>query len=145
MENKVFTPINTQEEFDNMIKDRLARETAKYADFEKIKQENEAYKQQIATANGKITEYDEQIKGLNSKIKSYETDSVKTRIALEMGIPYLLASRLNGDDEASIRKDAESIMKLIGPSEPAPIADREGKKTKSEDEAYLELLKSLEK
>lgn len=145
MEDKSFTPINTQEEFDNRIKDRLARETAKYADYEQIKQENDAYKQQISVANGKITGFDEQIKELNSKIKGYESDSVKTRIALELGLPHALASRLTGEDEAAIRKDAEAIMKLIGPSAPAPTADRETTKGKSENAAYLELLKKLEK
>lgn len=145
MEEKSFTPINTQEEFDNRIKDRLARETAKYADYERIKQENDTYKQQIAAVNEKVTGYDEQIKSLNSKIKGYESDSVKTRIALELGLPHALANRLTGDDEAAIRKDAENIMKLIGPSAPAPTADRENTKEKTENAAYLELLKKLEK
>ena len=40
--------------------------------------------------------------------------SVKTRIAHEFGIPYELASRLSGEDEDAIRKDAETLSQLIG-------------------------------
>ena len=52
------------------------------------------------------------------------------RIAHEIGIPYELASRLTGEDEATIRKDAESLSKVIGRSgavaplgstEPVPV------------------------
>ena len=49
----------------------------------------------------------------DAMIKSYETNSVKMRIAHENGIPFELASKLSGDDEESIKKDAETMAKFL--------------------------------
>ena len=56
----------------------------------------------------------------------YETASVKTKIALELGLPYQMADRLTGTDEESIRKDAESMVVLIGMNKPkVPLGNPE--------------------
>lgn len=133
-----FQPINTQEEFDAAIEDRLTRERdtiqKKYADYDDLKQKATAYdteksthEQAIADANAKILGYEKQIDDLNTKIKEYETDSVKTRITLELGLPFELRSRLKGETEEDIRKDAEGLTKLFGKQKksPPPLADPE--------------------
>lgn len=121
-----FTPITTQEQFDKAITDRLQRERAKYADYDQLKANAEKYKDydvlkkkaesydadkqkwetDLAKANTTIAEQ-------KDKIKGYETDSVKTRIANEFGLPYEMIDRLKGSSEDEIRKDAETISKLI--------------------------------
>ena len=59
-------------------------------------------------------------------MKGYESDSVKTRIAHEAGIPYELAGRLAGEDEDAIRKDAETVAKLLKTGQqPAPLKSTE--------------------
>lgn len=144
-----FTPITTQEQFNEAIKDRLNREkdtlSKKYEgyvspeDMEKVKSD---YDKQIANLTKsaedqakKYADYDKKIAERDARIKSYESASVKTRIAHEVGLPYELASRLSGEDEESIRKDAESLSKLIGTHQPvAPLAagsDDTGKESKS--------------
>lgn len=120
-----FTPITTQEAFDAAIGERLKREretiTKKYADYDDLKTRAETAEKQLADTNAalkdaseKLTSHETSIADLQKKVKAYETDSVKTRIANELGIPYEFASRLNGDEEADIRKDAEGIAKLLG-------------------------------
>ena len=47
-------------------------------------------------------------------IKGYEANSVKMRIAHEVGIPYELAGRLTGENEEALRKDAEGLIKIMG-------------------------------
>lgn len=150
-----FKPINTQEEFDTAIKDRLARERdslqRKYADYDDLKQkataydtEKSAHEQAIAAANTKISDYETQIGDLNKKIKGYETDSVKTRIALELGLPFELRSRINGETEDDIRKDAEGLAKLIGKQKnpPPPLKGTESE-VDGEDAAYKKLRENL--
>lgn len=106
----------------------------KYGDYDALKKKTAEQEQQIATltkeaseAAKKYAEYDKTVAELNAKIKGYETDSVKTRIARETGIPYELAERLTGDTEDDIRKDAEGLAKLLGRNEnPAsPLRDTE--------------------
>ena len=63
----------------------------------------------------------------DAALKKYETDSVKTRVALAAGLPYEMATRLSGEDEESIKKDAEAMAKLFaGRRQPTPpLADPE--------------------
>lgn len=152
-----FTPITTQEQFDSMMKDRLERERGSLAkkyegytspdDLAKVKKDYDA---QISTLSKdaetkakKYADYDKQLADRDSKIKSYETASVKTRIAHETGLPYEMASRLSGDTEDDIRKDAEVLVKLIGGSkQKAPLADSEGDQS-GQNGAIRALAKSL--
>ena len=117
-----FKPINTQEEFDVAISDRLKREREKYADYDNLKTQNssqakkiEDLEKSLKDANDKIGGHQKTVDELNAKIKGYETDSAKTRIALAAGLPYEMASRLKGDTEDEIKKDAESLAKMMGP------------------------------
>ena len=124
-----FTVIETQEAFDAAIAERLDRQkksiekemAEKYADYDKIKAANESYAKQIADQEktiGELTESKDTIAkekaDLESKLSANEKATTKIRIAHETGIPYELASRLSGDDEDSIRKDAESLKGLMG-------------------------------
>lgn len=147
-----FKEIKTQEEFDAAIKDRLEREREKYSDYESLKSKASSYEAEISKlkeANqgfkDKEAGYNTKIAELNSKIKGYESDSVKTRIALEQGLPYEMASRLNGEDEDSIRKDAETISRLLKLGKPTPpIHTDENEKYDSKKAGFKKLLSNLE-
>lgn len=54
----------------------------------------------------------------DARIQTYETDALKSRIAHEVGLPFEMSSRLNGSTEADIRKDAQSLLKLLKPKNP---------------------------
>lgn len=119
-EAKEFTPITTQEELDARIGDRLQRERRKYSDYESLK-EKVSQMSDYDDLKTKVTKYDADISSLktqleeaNTKIKGYESRSVKQRIAREEGIPLEMADRLTGEDEAAIRKDAQSLKPFIG-------------------------------
>lgn len=133
-----FTPIETQEQLDRVIGERIRRAEAKavepYADYDDLKNQvaslTEQLNKQTETINGHKTVVDD----LNAKLHQYETASVKTAVALELGIPYQMASRLTGDDEAAIRKDAEAMAKLINPpNAPAPLPSGGGAKTSTSE------------
>ncbi len=136
-----FEVIQTQEQFDAAIADRLRREREtigkKYADYDDLKKTNADYEKQIGEmtkaadeAAKKYAKYDKQLTEMQNKLKGYETNSVKMRIAHETGIPYELAERLSGETEDDIRKDAESLSKYIGKSKsPAPLKSTESSST----------------
>ena len=120
-----FTAITTQEQFDAAIGARLQREretlAKKHGDYDDLKTKVADYEKQIGEmsknaeeASKKYAGYDKTLAELQSKVKGYESASVKTRIAHEVGLPYELAGRLSGDDENTIRKDAETLSKLLG-------------------------------
>ena len=158
------TPITTSEQLDSIVSERtnsivqarLEREAKKYASYtspEDLKAMKEKYDKQIgdlngalSTANEKEAKYDADIAERDAKIKGYETASVKTRIAHELGLPYEMHSRLNGETEDEIRKDAEALAKLFEASNnPAPMASAETKvkETDSKTAAYKEMLRQM--
>lgn len=88
-----FEPITTQEAFDAAVADRLAP----FADYDDLKAQNADYA---------------------SHIHAFEMSELKTRIAHEVGIPFDLSQRLAGENEDAIRKDAQSLAKLLKPQTP---------------------------
>lgn len=147
-----FKEIKTQEEFDNAIKERLDRERAKFKDYDELKTTIQNLNNELATARTTLQQnadakkdLDNQIAELNKKIKGYETDSAKTRIALECGLPYELAGRLTGESEEDIKKDAEKLAGMMKPPTPAPTKAPESGPGDLINEAYKSLLSNVSK
>lgn len=148
-----FKIIETQEELNEVIKDRINREREKYADYEQLKSDNaklktdyESLNQQFAELTSKSSNYDSEIATLNSKVKAYETDSAKTRIALEKGLPFEFAKRLSGETEDEINADAEKMAKLFQSRSYTPPQFSHDTTTKDNvDLSLRELAKSLTK
>ena len=146
-----FKPINTQEEFDAAIKERLSREKAKYSDYDQLKsrvaeleEENVGLKSTIEATNQSKADADKQLEEMQNKIAGYETASLRTRVALQHGLPYDLADRLQGTDEESFKADAERLAGYIKKSQPvAPIRDSEPVLEKTEDTLYKNLVQGL--
>lgn len=152
-----FKVIETQEQLDALIGDRIARAEKKaqenaakeYADYASLKEKVTAYETQLADYGKKLADAQEAAKGhntevanLQAKIKEYETASVKARIANEVGLPYELAGRLAGDSEEAIRQDAETMAKFI--SKPAaPMRSTAQPVGDNIEEAYRALANSL--
>ena len=148
-----FKPIETQEELDNIIKERLKRERESTQKKFEGWISPEDHQKALDDANKAFDDYktahagDEQtIADLTAKNKAYETASLKTRIAHEVGLSYEWRDRISGDDEESIRKDAEALKKLVG-SGNAPL-NTKSTETSQPDEstlAYKTLLNGIQK
>lgn len=96
-------PINNQEEFDAAVAE--------------VHGDVKGLQNQVSTLT---TERD----ALQGKVKGYETDALKRKIAQEKGIPMDMASRLTGDDEKALRADADTMAGLLKAYKgPAPLHD----------------------
>nr|DAI42538.1 MAG TPA: major capsid protein [Caudoviricetes sp.] len=148
-----FKPITTQEEFDAAIKERLSREKAKYNDYdqlkslvEDLKKENVDLKSTIEADRQSKADADKQLEDMQKQIAGYETASLRTRVALQYGLPYDLADRLQGTDEDSFKADAERLAGFMKPvSKVAPVKSTEPIVPKEDDERtmYRNLVKNL--
>lgn len=94
----------TQADVDRFIQERLAREKAKYADYDEIKAENEALKAKIAEAD--------------AAGKAATLDSLKQKVAVDMKLPPSLARRLQGATEEELKADGAKLLAELGPREP---------------------------
>lgn len=144
-----FKIIETQEQFDQAIKERLEREHAKvskeyeeklYGLNEQIKaltKENGSVKESLE----KMADKDKEIDALKGQVKGYEKAKLRTDIALQYNIPYNLSDRIQGDDEEAMKKDAESLAKHFQKAE--PIAPPKEVNQDKKGDAYQELLNNL--
>jgi len=151
-----FKTIETQEELDQIIQGRLDRQkeslVKQYSDYDDLKKqvstltnENTSLQSTISKSKEKYADYDQNIENLNSKISGYETANLKTKIALENGLPYDLADRLVGDDEESLKADAERLAGFVKKDDPVPpLKDSEPNTGSDENSAYKNLIDNLE-
>ena len=149
-----FKAIETQEEFDRIISERLSRQKESFekqlADYDQLKTAKADLENQVGTLQSTIEQskagqedYTKQISDLTSKVAGYETANLRTRIALQNGLPYDLADRLVGDDEESIKADAERLSSFVTKQHLAPLKDVEPNIQKDENSAYRKLVEGL--
>lgn len=151
-----FKIIETQEQLDAILKDRLERERktveSRFSDYDAIKSRNAELETQLSDLQSRMDAqaskyqgYDDQIAALTQTVRDHETASAKTRIALETGLPYELASRLNGSTDEELRADAANIKKLIGTRAAAPLASTEPVAADPKAAAWQTMLNNLGK
>lgn len=127
-----FTAITTQEQLDAIIGSRLKEDRerrknegwlspkdaeARVADLQKQIEDLTKEKDSLTAS---IAEKDTSIAERDASIKRYETASVKSRVADEIGLNRKLIDRISGETEDDIRKDAQALKDLFGTSQSAP-------------------------
>lgn len=143
-----FEPIETQEQLDEVIKGRLEREREKYKDYlspEAVKEKYEGF----MSAEDAAKKYEgyispEDAKKKDDKIAAYERASVKTKVAKEYNIPESLVSRLVGETEEELKKDAEQLAADLKLTKKAPPrVDHEGSDEDGDRAELKKMLKGL--
>ena len=149
-----FKAIETQDELDRVISERLSRQKESFekqlTDYDQLKTAKADLESQVGTLQSTIEQsksgqedYTKQISDLTSKVAGYETANLRTRIALQNGLPYDLADRLVGEDEESIKADAERLSSFVTKQHSAPLKDVEPNIQKDENSAYRKLVDGL--
>lgn len=137
-----FKTINTQEEFDAALRERLERERAKYVDYEDLKKqagEADRLRSQLSTATAeldklktdstavasRLAERDKTVSDLTERAVKAEKSLLRRKVAEECKIPASLADRLTGETEEELRKDAQLLAQYVQPTHAAPLASVE--------------------
>ena len=84
---------------------------AKFEEAEKKRQEAEMSEMDRLQA---------QLQTVQAERDALRIDGLKRRIAAEVGLPDALALRLNGDDEATLKADAEALALTLPKQAPTP-------------------------
>lgn len=151
--SKILGHLENSADLIKQVESEVGREFVPRADFNAKNTELKALEKQVGDLNLNLTSlskekeaFDKTISDLNGKVSTYELASLKARIAHEKGIPYELAGRLTGDNEETLKADAESLSKLIGSaSKPAapPLKSTEPPTGDGKDSAYKALLTNI--
>ena len=159
-----FVPIETQEQFDAMVKDRVERAKSAGAkdarkefetqlkDLEQLKESVTAKETEIGTLKAKITDLEaekktsgESYQSMQKELSQVKLSALKQRIAIDAGIPLEMADRLNGEDEESIKEDAEKVKGFWGAKHVAPSFNNESAPTDPTEEGYRAMARFLER
>ena len=133
-----FVAINTQEEFDKAIAERIAREQKKYADYDELKKQSA----ELAELKGKG--YEAKITGLETELENVrrslaekdktsgelltraekaEKSLLRRKVADAHKLPAGLADRIHGETKEEMNKDAEALSAFVTTGEAgAPLA-----------------------
>lgn len=74
---------------------------------------------QLKTLADEKADLETQLSEKDDTIANYEKDSVKIRVARELGLPNGTEKFLQGDDEKAIKESAEKLKSLVG-TQPVP-------------------------
>lgn len=143
-----FKAIESQEELDRILKDRLERAEKKAKEeIDSLKSENAGLKEENTNYQKQlegIGEKDKTISSLEGEIESYKKAELRRKVAIENSIPYTLADRIVGDDEESMAEDAKRLAEFVGKKEYVPpLKNYEDKTPDSTQRAYKTLLSDL--
>lgn len=156
-----FKVIETQEQLDAIIGERvkraekLAEEKAaeKYADYNSLQDKVKTYEQQVADLSDQLKQGESKLsesmtarEGLEAKVKEFESASLRTKVALETGLPYQLAEKLSGDDEEAIRADAKKLAEFVAkPSAPMGAAEPDRSNEDPKEAGLLDMARHIGK
>ncbi|MDO5016545.1 MAG: hypothetical protein Q4E09_06020 [Eubacteriales bacterium] len=122
-----------KDQTDELTKTNLSYKT-KVAELEKSLAESKS---------GKETT-DSEMASLKKELDAYKAKDLKTRIAVEVGVPIQLAEKLTGENEDALRTDAETLVKYLKPQEQElPLRTTEPEVLVGTDGAYKQLLENL--
>ena len=148
-----FKIIETQEELDKILKERLDRAKAqsdkaleeKSDELKKVKAELEASKALVNEQAEKLQNHDGIVAKLNEELAGIKLNGLKHQVAHEYNLPYEMAERLRGANEDELKEDAESLKKYVGVNKPTvlPLATTETEP--QETDTFRRGLKDLSK
>ena len=118
-----------KEIIDQIMKEHgLTIQKVKPEDYDDIKEENKTLKDTVTTLENSLKEfegYEDKLAEKDNLIKEYELENLKYRIANENGIPLELASKLSGETEEDLKKDAETLSSFITKKQTLPLRTTE--------------------
>ena len=142
-----FKVIETQEQLEEVLKDRLGREKKKHSEELQTLQsritELEGQNEQLTKDAEKYATYDTEIEGLKAKVTEYENAAEKRKIAKEYGLPDEMTSRLRGENADEWKADAEALKKFFRAQNVPPLAESNGSGGGDEKEEYREMLRKM--
>lgn len=125
-----FKVIETQEELDGIIKERLERERAKYNGFmsaEDVQKMKDTYEATTKADNEKYSALEKEKEDLMAKVKGYEVGTLKTKVALANNLPIGATDYLKGETEEELTESAKALSSMFTPKGADPKPKEEGK------------------
>lgn len=128
-----FTPIESQEALDAIITKRLEQKErsvrSEYADYDDLKKQSQTWESQKSAFEKQIadnkTAYDDlnaKYSAATGKVAELEAGALRTKVAIDAGLPMNLCSYLKGSTEEEIKASAAELAKFAKAEDAVPLA-----------------------
>ena len=113
-----YTPPASQADLDRIVSERIARERAKFADYDDLKAKASRFAEIEEASKTAEQKAAERLAELEAKVKGYETEKQvaawKAEVAAAAGVP---AVALAGSTKEELEAHAETLKSLITPTD----------------------------
>lgn len=107
----------TQEQLDAIVQDRLARERAKYTDYDDLKAKAEKFDRIEENSKTELQKAQDSASALKKELDALKSQNsikdIRSKVASEMKVPESL---LSGNDEESCKAQAKAILEFAKPT-----------------------------
>lgn len=115
-----FNPITSQEEFDKAISTRIARERAKYADYDEVKSKAAQLDEVENAKKDELQRATERAEAAERRAAEHEAQILRRDVAAAKGLPANLAARLTGSTKDELEADADALAEMFKPASSGP-------------------------
>lgn len=121
---KEFQAITSQEDFDKAIQARLARERAKFADYEDLKAKASKFEELENAQKTEAQKAQEALAEAQKRAADLELKAARAEVAAAKGVPVEL---LSGSSREEIEAHAEALIAFKGTQPGGPVIPNQGK------------------
>lgn len=111
-----FRAITTQEQLNHVVGERLARERAKYADYDELKTKAAKLDELEEASRSELDKANARAEKAERALEAAERAARQVQIATAKGLPAELATRLAGATVEEMEADADKLAALLAPA-----------------------------
>lgn len=108
----------TQEELNSIVEKRLARERAKYADYDEIAKKAAEFDKTQEASKTEIQKATERAEKAEKALADATSSSLRSEVALSKGLTPTQAKRLVGNTREELEADADELLSDLGDQKP---------------------------
>ena len=125
-----FKPITSQEALDAIVKERVARERRKYADYDELKAKAEQYDKAAEADKSELEKATARAERAEARARAYEAERARAEavaeVARETGVDPDVLALTRGDTAEELAANAERISASMGRRRAYPDAQDKG-------------------
>lgn len=112
----------TQADVDRVVQERLARERAKFADYEEMKTKAKAFDEAEAARMTEQERLQQQLEQATAERDRLRVEGLRRDVADELQVPANLRAYVNGTTDEELRASATKVLADFAAANPAPAA-----------------------
>lgn len=109
-EDKSFKVIESQDDLDRIVQQRLARERAKFADYDDLKTKASQFDELQESQKSEAQRQQERAAQLEREATESKLAAARLEVALEKGLTAVQARRLVGTSKEELASDADELL-----------------------------------